>query len=328
MSNNTAVKNSDFLLPVVNVKKAAAQAKDEITQGLSNDQIYLRTRWNNVNNLLVGGFRLNSFYLIAGASGTGKSFFMNMLHQDFLTAALNQEFIKPFKILHFNFEMSASDEILRKLSSDVSASYRELLSIDKPLNQEKYDLAVSTLDSMETDRLFYVEKAGNRYEIYNTIKKFKERYPDHTLIVTLDHTLLVTYYDENSEVELLSELGKMLIGIRKELQICIIALGQLNDKIEDPRRRSPVLHYPTKTDIHGSKQLYHAADFVLVLHMPSMLNITSYGPKEYPTDHALFLHQLKARKGEVGLVRLREDFAHGNIMQWEDHQPTYSNIND
>jgi replicative DNA helicase len=325
MTTNPAPKSSDFTLPVTNVKSAVVQAKEEIAQGLRGEQLYLRTRWSNVNNMLMGGFRFDSFYFLSGASGTGKSFLMNMLHQDFTNQALNSEFKEPFRILHFNFEMSASDEILRKLSASVSASYRELLSIDRPLSQEQCDKAYQTLDSMEIDKLFYVEKAGNRYEMYNTIKMFHTRFPGERLVVTLDHTLLVKYYDEKSEVELLSELGKMFIELRKEYGLCIIALGQLNDKIEDPRRRTPQMHYPTKTDIHGSKQLYHAADVVLILHKPEDLHITEYGPLRYPTAHALFLHQLKARKGEIGLVRLREDFAHGNIHEWATAEPSYSN---
>ena len=210
--------------------------------------------------------------------------------------------------------MSASDEILRKVSSKVKISYGDLLSAERPLTAEEYKMIDEEINKLDNNDIYYVEKAGNRYEIKETIYSFSRRFPDHKLFISLDHTLLVKYLDEKSEVELLSELGKMFIEIRKDLGCCCVLVAQLNDKIEDPRRREPALHYPTKTDIHGSKQLFHAADSVLIMHRPELLNITDYGTKRYPTQDIIFLHQIKARKGEIGLVRMVQDFKNGNIL--------------
>jgi len=309
-----AIENSKFALPIRTTKVAIQEAQADIKLGMSGQQITFKTRWEAVNSMLMGGFRMDNNYLVCGASGHGKSYFLNLLHQDLLDATLNGKYYFPFKVLHFNFEMTASDEMLRKVSSKVKMSYGDLLSSKRPITTTEYATIDAEMQKLDNENLFYVEKAGNRYEIKETIYSFQRRFPDHKLFITLDHTLLVKYLDEKSEVELLSELGKMFIEIRKDIGCCTVLIGQLNDKIEDPRRREPSMHYPTKTDIHGSKQLFHAADSVLILHRPELLNITDYGVKLYPTANMIFLHQVKARKGEIGVVRLVQDFANGNIL--------------
>jgi len=313
------IESSKYALPIRTTKTAIQDAQADIQLGMTGQQIALRTRWTAVNNMLMGGFRMDNNYLVCGASGHGKSYFLNLLHQDLLDTELNGKFYQPFKVLHFNFEMTASDEMLRKVSSKVKMSYGELLSSKRPLTKEEYDKIDTEMQKLDNDALYYVEKAGNRYEIKETIYSFHRKFPEHKLVITLDHTLLVKYLDEKSEVELLSELGKMFIEIRKDIGCCTVLVGQLNDKIEDPRRKDPSMHYPSKTDIHGSKQLFHAADTVLILHRPEMLNIAEYGLRRYPTTNIIFLHQVKARKGEIGMVRLVQDFKNGNILPFVEN---------
>jgi hypothetical protein len=108
-------KKSSNTLPVKHISQAVDRAKLDILEGLSTDQAGLRCRWEKINKALLGSWRFNNVYLLAGASGHGKSFILNMLHQDFCNPELNSEFKKPFLILHFCFEMSASDEVLKKV---------------------------------------------------------------------------------------------------------------------------------------------------------------------------------------------------------------------
>jgi replicative DNA helicase len=277
-----------------------------------------------MNKLMLGGMRFNNLILLAGPSGGGKSMFLNILHRDFLNPDLNAGFKYPFRILHFNFEMSAGDEMLRAVSGMVNLSYGDLLSSDISLTKDQYDSVKTNMQQLVNDKLYYVDKAGTRNQVRETIYKFHARFPDEKLVITLDHSLLVKTLDEKDEIELMAELGKMFIEVRKDLGALIIMIGQLNDKIEDPRRRDPFMNYPTKTDLHGSKQIYHAADVVLVLNRPELLNIEAYGPKRYPTRDGLFLHCLKQRKGDVGLIRYTHDFAHGNIYELKDAPQTVS----
>lgn len=125
------------------------------------------------------------------------------------------------------------------------------------------------------------------------------------------------YLDENSEIELVTNIARLALYFKKTYRAMVIILGQLNDKIEQPERiKNPMLHFPTKTDIHGSKQIFHISDNVLVIHRPELLNIQSYGfgRHTYNANGIIFLHVLKSRlMGNVGVMRFKNDFAHGNL---------------
>lgn len=304
-------------LQVTHISQALDKARSDILEGLSDDQAGLRCRWERVNKALLGSWRFDNVYMLAGASGSGKSYILNMLHQDFCDASLNSNFKKPFIILHFCFEMSASDEVLRTLSNLSKKSYAELLSAHKKL--EDYQEIINKLDILKDRQIYYVETSGNLNQIYNTVKSFKAKFPNHELVISMDHALLVERMNEKDEIQLLANLATLNINIRKELKSLNIIVSQLNDKIEDPKRiAAKALHFPTKTDVHGSKQMYWACDYVWVVHRPESLNIEKYGRMHYPTEGLLAMHLIKSRKGVPGLVRLREKLSEGNIIQWED----------
>jgi replicative DNA helicase len=321
MNQNTDKKN--FSLPVKPMASAIKEAIADMDLSRSGEPLVLRTRWKSINKRMLGGFRYSTLNLLAGASGHGKSYILNMLHQDFCNPELNGEMMEkyPYKILHFNFEMSSSDEVLRTVSGMEQISYGTLLSAEEQLEDEAYDRVRMSMEKIKSNQIYYVEKPGNRLEILETIRAFQNKFPDHRMVITLDHTLLVEYLDEKDEVKLLSELGKMFLQIRKDYGSCNILLGQLNDKIEDPRRlQIPSMQYPSKTDLHGSKQLYHACDSVMVIHRPEMLNLDFYGPNQYPTRDLMAFHLIKMRKGQPGFTRLKSDLANGRIVEWVDEQ--------
>jgi replicative DNA helicase len=247
-----------------------------------------------------------------------------MLIQDFLDPEINGTFNKPFKILHFGFEMSAADEILRRAAAMTNISYSSLLSAFDKLTPQQYEFFQEKLKTLKEQPVFYVEQPTTRYKMYQTIKDFKTKFPDEELIVSVDHTLLVQSEVGENEIQTIAGLGKLFIEIRKEFNTLNLLLGQLNDKIESEKRLDPTnpsLHYPTKTDIHGSKQMYHAVDVAMVIHQPSLLHLEYYGKKDIPTDGLVALHILKNRKGEQGLTLLRNNLAQGRFDEWEYEKP-------
>ncbi|MDD4027859.1 MAG: DnaB-like helicase C-terminal domain-containing protein [Bacilli bacterium] len=317
-------------LPVKTTKRAIEEAKKEIKDSKITAQMCLKTRWPAINDALMGGFRFNNNTLLAGASGHGKSYFLNLVIQDFLNPTINGNFKKPFKIIHFNFEMSAADELLRITSSKTGLSYGDLLSAKRKLNDLEYAKTVNTLNQLQDDRLLFVETPGNRIEIEQTIRAIHKMFPKELLVIVLDHTLLVNDYDESSEVEKLAKLGKLFIGLKKEIPLLTILLGQLNDNIEHTERRNPakpILHFPIKTDIFGSRQIYHAMDTVIIIHRPELLYLESYGPMAITTQNLIAIHFLKMRKGQIGFCKLKSNFQMGLIENWIDIKKTNYTFN-
>ena len=314
------------ILPIIPISTAIQAADAEIVKAMSGQQVGLLCRWPKLNKALNGGFRFGDFYLLAGASGSGKSMFLNMLLLDFCSQAINGSFPYKFKILHFAFEMPSKVEVLRSFSSISGFNYGRLVDPSNPLTDpELATLKLVTQELRHNDLIHYVEHTGRVGDIIETSKEFAKQNPGYKIVISLDHTILADYDDENSEVQLVSNLTKVGIVLRKEIDAMVIYVGQLNDKIEDIERRDPMkpqLHYPTKRDIHGSKSAYRDADCVIVIHAPEQLGINNYGKHGYETKGLLALHLLKMRNGTPGIIRLRQDLSKGIIQQWIDDNIT------
>ncbi len=128
------------------------------------------------------------------------------------------------------------------------------------------------------------------------------------------------YLDESNEVDLINQMSRLALKLRKQYGAMVIMLGQLNDKLEQPDRiKIPHLHYPKKMDIHGGKSIYRISDTVIIVHRPESLHITKYGPRFYETKDLVCWHFLKSRlNGTEGIVRMRQNFAEGTLIPWYD----------
>jgi len=133
------------------------------------------------------------------------------------------------------------------------------------------------------------------------------------------------YLDEVSEVDLINRMSRLALMLKKTYGAMVIVLGQMNDKIEAPERiKTPQLQYPKKTDIHGGKSIYMIGDSVIIINRPELLHIEKYGPRFYPTKDLVVWHFLKSRlNGTEGVIRMKQDFAHGTLHLWEDEPQNF-----
>lgn len=306
------------VLPMRTSGQVTKRSLQRIKANKDGEELFFKTRFDKVNKALLGGFRFGNYAILAGASGHGKSYLLAEFVEDFLDPELNPT-EEDVKILCFGFDMPAESEITRSLAAQVNTSYGTVMSAETPLSDEQFEIIEQIAEEKYANRqVYYVDKPGTKEDIKHTVYAFRDRFPDARLIVTLDHSLLVEYGAEKTEIELVSKVSKTMKALRQELGILIVMLSQLNDKIEDPRRRDPSLHYPTKTDIHGSKAVYQDADIVMVLHQPQKLGIENYGRKQYPAKNLAALHVLKNRDMHGGLVLLKEDLAHARFLPYQE----------
>lgn len=301
--------------------RVVEDARSEITESLRGDVLPVPTRFPRLNRHIQGGLRPKFNYYICGASGHGKSYFLNLLHEDILLAAQTQG--RQKYVLHFAFDTSATEEVIRSVGRLARVNYDRLMSTqrDDLMTELEYENIMLMMDVIREKNIFMVDTPGNGGQVLQTVEKFRNKYPDGDLYVTLDHLLLLQQgAGDKDEVETIAKFAKIAIEIRKTYGATGIYLGQLNDKIESEKRRDPsafVLHYPTKTDIHGSKQIYHAMDAVMVVHQPELLNLEYYGRKKIPTKDLIALHLLKNRRGKTGLILLKNNLELGTIEEYD-----------
>ncbi len=336
-------------------------------------------RWDTVNRAVLKAFRFKNIYFLAGASGAGKSFILNMLKTDFTDTedmVISMDGISDELILHlttkgefkevgntlyrpalnanlnfipiivsFSLEMAGTHEYIRTICTIGGYSFDYLMSanvISKPnIYNRLTDEEISVFSKIgeayiktRNDRVITTKGRMNRMQIRNTlidvanqIEKIGGPKP-YKIIATLDHTLLVSRYDEKNDLELQNELIKEQIALKEELddKLMTINLGQFNNEIEDIKRRTvKELQFPVKSDIYMGGMIYQGADYVALLYCPSYLGIGKYGLLELPTIIAheerylpvLHLSWIKTRFGTTGQSWLASDLSIGKIRELE-----------
>jgi replicative DNA helicase len=277
---------------------------DEILEYIDNRRkgnfYSLKTRWKTFNKLFNGGIEPNSLYTIAGISGSGKSSFISSLESDLFEYNPNARFV----VLEFSLEMLSSKVIGRKISYKLKKTTSDLYSGNKTLDESDYNNILQAADEIKKNEIYYVDSTGSVEDIRNTIIHFQNTIAkDKWLIVVLDHALLVKSKSGDGERSTIAELQYMFIEVKKYGRNTIIQLSQLNRSIENSDRiNNPRLHFPMRSDVFGSDAIFQASDFVMVLHRPELLQLSTYGVYNWPVKNLIYMHCLKARDGDLGII--------------------------
>ena len=274
----------------------------------------LKTRWNKFNAACMGGIEPNTVYTIVGISGSGKSSFVNTLENDLIDLNSDQDVI----VLNFSFEMLSSRQVGRKLSSKLRLTTAELYSANNDLDNESLAKVEETSQQIKSYPIYYVDTPGTVEDIASTIDYFYEnKAKGKKFIVILDHTLLVEGQSRESALQVISDLQKLFIKVKKLPNTTVIQLSQMNRNIETPDRiNNPSMHYPMRSDISSADTIFHASDYVICIHRPELLNIQQYGPNRLPVNNKVYLHLIKNRDaGQCSILEFDNDLKYNNLIE-------------
>lgn len=322
----TSLNPKNTLKTVADVKREAINKIRSESTGL---QLGLKTSYPSVNIAFGKYIRFGTVTAIAGASGHGKSFFLNQLIKSFTSNSINGNCAYKYIIPFHSFEMLPEDDAIRTLSSDIGKSYFNLLSSEyNPITKTYNRITEEEIAEIENflfnpaivdPDLYYFDTPCTVNDIVKNVKLSKEFYQDKykTLdvpkaLIPIDHTLLVEQdASEATIIDTFTALGKASIGLKKQGD-AVIFLGQLNNNIESTERiRNKDMHYPMKSDIYAQAQLFNACDNVLTLHRPELMNIPFYGHYAIPSANLVHLQFIKCRFGSVGSIWLKNELYRG-----------------
>lgn len=307
-------QTSSKTLSFRHISTATSEAVEYIRKRKNHEIQSLATRWKKFNKSCMGGIEPNTIYTIVGISGSGKSSFVNTLETDLIDLNSNQDVI----VLNFSFEMLSSRQVGRKISSKLRQTTAELYSANNELTDDLLDRVEQTSQQIKSYPIYYVDTPGTVEDIASTINYFYEtKAKDKKFVIILDHTLLVEGQNRESALQVISELQKLFIKVKKLPNTTIIQLSQMNRNIENPERiNNPSMHYPMRSDISSADTIFHASDYVVCIHRPELLNIQQYGPNRLLVKNKVYLHILKNRDaGECAILEFDNDLKYNNLIE-------------
>jgi hypothetical protein len=335
--------------------EAIEDAKREIVSERTGEQLGLFTSWDRINRGQGKYFRFNHVTQFAAPTGHGKSYVLNQITDDFLDfddiyypegdpregqlfrKALNGNFQykESTAVIHFGFEMSASDEIIRSLSRKVARSYNYILSSEfnntsksyNVLEDDEFKYITGVLNYIKGRKVYYVEITGDVIQMFKTVQyiysKMKaEGIAFPKLIINIDHTFLVQKLQGMNDSDLIQSVALLAIILRKTFGAMVNLAGQCNQNLKSFERMSePNAHYPNDSDIYFGSQVNWACDNIWIFpYQPALIGIKKYGAEKVDTTNLVVASCTKSRKGRPGSVYLVNKLQYGIFEEMSDEE--------
>lgn len=323
------------ILPIKPIAVSVEEALTYIDGRREGTITSLKTGLSKLDKNLLDGVEWNKIFSIAGMSGSGKSTIVEMLKRNF---CYHND--TPFKILSFEFEMSAAEQVSRNISGRMQKSTKWLFSgEEEKLKDDDIEEIRRIAGQLKDFPIYSVERVGSVDEIIATIKHFAKihelKAKNEGLVVTIDHVLLTKGKQGEGEKEIIDDLFHQIMELKKVfieigIKVIFIMLSQLNRNIEQVERRSNVsLHYPAQSDLFGASSIFQCSDYVLVSHKPANLELQSYGPPregfpkglpiknpKNPAQCMIYWHLIKHRSGEPKIMMMVDNLKNSAIDEY------------
>ncbi len=260
---------------------------------------------------LTSGFQKSDLIIIAARPGMGKTALA-------LNFARNAAVDADVPVAFFSLEMSKEQLSMRLLCAEAridSARVRDGFFSDE--DWQKITEAADVLSSAP----IFIDDSPDLTPLEIKTKARRLKIEKDIGIIFIDYLQLMKsrFRMERRELEI-SEMSRALKALAKELNIPIIALSQLNRKVEERGDKRPQL-----SDLRESGALEQDADIVMFIYRDELYNKEENNPNKGIAEVIV----AKQRNGPLGLQHLRfmdaytrfENLAYG----YDDYVPALSN---
>ena len=267
----------------------------------------------------LSGLLPGDIVVVAGASGSGKTFELQTIRENVMDVERNPE-AAEYVFLDYSFEMKLFNLILRGLNKVLSKSKKNIL-LNEFSDFEK-GLANRYITTLMDDRYYIEENPITPEQFLAQTREFLTVNKDKKCVfIAVDHMALF----KNSKGDKKGTIDAAVEGInilKKEFPNAIFfLLSQLNRSILLRIADKDLNAQPNRGDVFQSDTMFHIADYLIVVHNPNRLGINQYlkvNPDHYEhlqeffcetegiskkvsfeTLGNIFYHVLKIREGDV-----------------------------
>ena len=235
---------------------------------------------------ITAGLQKSDLIVIAGRPSMGKTAFALNIAQH---AAIQEKV--PVAI--FSLEMAKEQLAMRMLSAEARVDAQRLRK--GFLGETDWPKLTTAAGSLSEAPIFIDDTpAITALEMKAKARRLKA---EHGLgLVVLDYLQLMKGSDStrDSREQEISEISRSLKALAKELQIPVIALSQLNRKVEDRTNRRPQM-----ADLRESGAIEQDADVIIFLYRDEVYNKSEDNPEKGIAEVIIG----KQRNGPVGIAQ-------------------------
>jgi len=193
----------------------------------------------------------------------------------------------------FSLEMAKEQLAMRMLSSEARVDSQKIRK--GFLGESDWPKLTTAAGRLSEARLFIDDTPS--ISVLEMKAKSRRLKAEHGLgLIVLDYLQLMkgSSYADTREQEI-SEISRSLKGLAKELNVPVVALSQLNRKVEDRTSRRPQM-----ADLRESGAIEQDADVILFLYRDEVYNKSEDNPEKGFAEVIIG----KQRNGPVGTVKL------------------------
>ncbi len=208
---------------------------------------------------LTGGWQSSDLVIVGGASSMGKTALS-------LSFAKNAAQISKDPTVVFSYEMGTSQLVNRLLSSESDVNNRYISM--GVVNDDEFERVYNAANSISDIPLYIDEcKSSSITYLINKIKKYS--IVEKAKLFVIDYLQLITNPQKgrNREQEV-SYIARALKNVAKEMNVCVMALSQLNRSVSNQNQGRPTLSH-----LRESGEIEQAADIVMFVYRPEYYGI-------------------------------------------------------
>jgi replicative DNA helicase len=268
------------------------------------DEEVVPTGYNDLDNCLLGGLHKSDLIIIAGRPSMGKtSFAMNIAQYVAVTEQLPVAF--------FSLEMGIEQLVKRLLACEakINQSLVRTSASLSMLKKEHWSELLAASSRLSEAPLYIDDSPGiTPMEIRAKIRRLVSQ--ENVRLVVVDYLQLMTIRTRSdSREQEISEISRTLKAIAKEFNLPVIAVSQLNRRVEERTIKRPLM-----SDLRESGAIEQDADIICFIYRDDV-----YNPDSQEKGKAEIIIA-KHRNGPTGMVKLQW---HPELTQFRDLTENY-----